>query len=182
MILNAVLECFPKKSGLAGALNCSKAVSLDRQTSPACRRSLRAGTLIEVVLATFILAIMGAAIASSINYGMFMLRLARENARATQVLIEKSEALRLYNWDQIVYSNGFIPATFPAVYDPQDTNHQGVVYNGAISISNVPFAASYATNLRQCTITLQWVTAGKINHNRSLTTYIARQGLQNYVY
>lgn len=142
----------------------------------------QAGTLIEVVIAVVILAIAGAGIIGSINYGMFMMRLARENARATQVMIEKLESIRLYNWSE-VNSNGFVPATFTNVYDPQGASgQQGAVYLGTMTVSNVPFAGSYGTNMRQFTVTLQWVTAGRINHNRAMSTYVARDGVQNYVY
>ncbi|HWW02090.1 MAG TPA: hypothetical protein VNZ64_20485 [Candidatus Acidoferrum sp.] len=182
MILRVVPKRLPIAVGLAGA-GCSCGGKTIDPRSRCARTSQYAGTLIEVIIATVILAIAGAGIVGSINYGIFMLRLARENARATQVLLEKSEALRMYSWDQIVYTNNFVPTNFTAVYDPQaPTNTQGATYNGSIIIGSVPFAASYAANIRQCTISLQWVTMGRINHNRSLTTYIAKDGIQNYVY
>src|SRR5690349_2810979 len=146
------------------------------------RKSQKGGTLVETVVAVAILAVMGGGIISSINYGMFMMRLARENARATQIMLEKLETIRLYSWTEVTNS-GFVPTTFTDVYDPQGaTNLQGAVYNGTMTISNVNFAASYATNMRQFTVTLQWVTAGRINHNRSMSTYVSKDGLQNYVY
>src|ERR1051326_1593191 len=40
-------------------------------------------------------------------------RLAREDLRATQIMVERLETIRLYNWDQINGSNAFvIPTTF----------------------------------------------------------------------
>ena len=146
------------------------------------RKSQRGGTLVEVVMATAILAMMGAGIVGSINYGMFMMRLARENARATQVMLEKLESIRLYNWDQ-VNTSGFVPQDFTDVYDPQGvTNQQGAVYVGHLFVTNCPVGTSYSTNMRQFTVTLQWTTAGRVNHNRSMSTYVARDGIQNYVY
>src|SRR5262249_44898746 len=94
------------------------------------RKSESAGTLVEVIVATIIIAIAGVGIIGSINYGMFVAQLARENARATQIMLEKLESIRLYNWTQVTNS-GFVPATFVDVYDPQaPTNAQGAVYNG----------------------------------------------------
>lgn len=146
------------------------------------RKSQIGGTLVEVVIAVAILAIMGGGIISSINYGLFMMRLARENARATQIMLEKLETIRLYSWTEVT-NTGFVPTTFTDVYDPQGaTNQQGAVYNGTMTISNINFSASYSTNMRQFTVTLQWVTAGRINHNRSMSTYVTKDGLQNYVY
>jgi hypothetical protein len=36
--------------------------------------------------------------------------------------------------------------------------------------------------MRQFTVTLQWTNGGTIRHSRSLTTYVSRDGEQNYVY
>lgn len=146
------------------------------------RKWQRAGTLIEVVVATTILALMGAGIVSSINCGMLMMRLARENARATQVMLEKLESIRLYDWDQIC-TPGFVPSAFTNYYDPQaDTDHQGAAYIGSLTVSDCPLPTSYSTNMRQFTVTLQWTTAGCFNHQRTMSTYVARDGIQNYVY
>jgi len=182
MILRAVPKRLPIHTGLAGArISCGVTSTSSQPPKDFSRTSQNGGTLVEVVLATFILALMATAVIGSINYGMMMMRLARENARATQILVEKTEALRLYKWEQVI--GGFLPANFTAPYDPQaGTNNQGVTYTGQMSVSNVPFSTSYSTNVRQCTITLQWDTAGKIHHNREVTTYVTRDGLQNYVY
>jgi Tfp pilus assembly protein PilV len=149
------------------------------------RKSEFAGTLIEVIVATVIIAIAGAGIVGSINYGMLITQLARENGRATQIMLEKLESIRLYNWSEVTNA-GFVPATFVDVYDPQaTTNYQGAIYNGTMTVSNAAFSSaspSYANNMRQFTVTLTWTSQGKVNHTRSLSTYVARDGLQNYVY
>jgi len=138
-------------------------------------------TLVDVVMAVAILGVMAGGIFGSFRYGFFTLQLVRENQRATQILLEKVETIRLYNWDQ-VNSNGFIPATFPDVYDPQAAaGFQGTSYSGTVTIANCPLTSSYAADLRQLTVTLSWTTRG-IPHTRSLTTYLAKDGIQNYVY
>jgi type II secretory pathway pseudopilin PulG len=149
------------------------------------KRPNSAGTLVEVVVAISILAVVGAGVLGSFKYGFFAMSMVRENQRATQIMLAKVETLRLYRWDQVVYSNNFIPATFTDVYDPQaPTGFQGTTFNGYVAISNCPApisTKSYATNMRQCTVTLNWTT-GNIPRSRSVTTYIARDGVQNYVY
>jgi len=133
-------------------------------------------------MATVILAILGAAIIGSITYGMLMMAQARENARATQILLEKIETIRLYNWSEVV-SNGFVPTAFVDYYAPTSpTNQLGAVYNGTISVTNVNFANSYSTNMRQFVVTVNWTTGGRIPHTRSVCTYVAKDGIQNYVY
>ena len=153
--------------------------------TPVQRKGESAGTLIEVVVATVIIAIAGAGIIGSINYGMFVAQLARENARATQIILEKLESIRLYNWTQVTNA-GFVPATFTDVYDPQaPTNFQGAIYNGTMTVADPVFGGStpsYANNMRQFTVSVTWMTNGRITHNRSLSTYVSKDGLQNYVY
>ena len=138
-------------------------------------------TLVDVVMAVALLGIMASGIFGSFRYGFFTLQLARENQRATQILLEKVETIRLYSWDQ-VNSAGFIPATFSEVYDPQGASSaKGTTYSGTVAVANCTNGTSYSANLRQLTLTLNWTT-GTIPHTRSLATYIAKDGLQNYVY
>ena len=139
-------------------------------------------TLVDVVMAVALLGVMASGIFGSFRYGFFTLQLVRENQRATQIILEKVETIRLYNWEQIQSTNNFIPATFTDVYDPQGTtNTQGTTYTGTVTVDYCPLVSSYAANLRQLTITLQWATRD-IPHTRSVTTYIAKDGIQNYVY
>src|SRR5215471_19700052 len=140
-------------------------------------RTEAASTLTEVVAAIAILAISTAGLMGALANGFFSMQLARENQRATQILIEQAEMIRLYNWDQI-NTPGFIPGQFTALYDPQ--NGSGVTYTGRVAITAVPFAANYATNMRQLTLTLNWVTR-QVPRSRTVTTFVSQDGVQNYV-
>ena len=145
------------------------------------RTSKSGVTLVDVVMSIGVLGVMASGIFGCFRYGFFTLQLVRENQRATQVILEKVETIRLYSWDQI-RTNGFVPATFTDAYDPTATaNSQGVVYSGTVTIGSVAGTSSYSSNLRQLTVTLSWTTRG-IPHQRSITTYIAKDGIQNYVY
>ena len=138
-------------------------------------------TLVDVVMSVALLGVMAGGIFGSFRYGYFTLELVRENQRATQIMLEKVETIRLYRWDQ-VNSNGWIPATFTDEYDPQGgTNTKGITYTGTVSVAACASGTSYASNMRQLTITLNWKTRN-IPHTRTLTTYIAKDGIQNYVY
>src|SRR5581483_12462223 len=106
------------------------------------KRLNRAMTLMEVVMATGIIAITGAGIIGSVNYGMCIMRVARENQRATQVMLEKLEAIRLYNWSQVTNS-GFVPTSFTAPYDPTaSSGSQGTTYYGSMSVSLPAFTGT----------------------------------------
>jgi type II secretory pathway pseudopilin PulG len=140
-------------------------------------------TLVDVIMSIALLGVMAGGILGSFRYGFFTLQLLRENQRATQILLEKVETLRLYSWDQ-VNTPGFIPSNLPTeYYDPQaPVGSQGAAYHGTLTApASVPFSTSYSTNMRQLTLTLNWTTRN-ISHTRSLTTYIAKDGVQNYVY
>src|SRR5215831_2028674 len=142
-------------------------------------------TLVEVVMATGIIAVTGAGVISSINYGLWIMRLARENQRATQVMLEKVEAIRLYNWTQV--TNGtFIPNSFSAPYDPTSpSDSQGTTYYGTMSVTSPTFSGTtpnYSPSLRQFNVTLVWTNSGGLTHTRSLSTFVAQNGIQNYVY
>ncbi len=142
-------------------------------------------TLIEVVMASAVIATLGAGIISSINYGLFAMRITRENQRATQVMLERLESIRLYNWDQVTNA-GFVPTSFTEAYDPSaPTNAQGIIYYGTMTVDSPVFSSaspSYAPMMRQFTVTLQWTNAGILPHTRTFTTYVAKDGMQNYVY
>ena len=147
---------------------------------PAKRQT--AATLVEVVAAVAILAISAAGLMGAMANGFFSVQLTRENQRATQIMIERAEMARLYNWDQVT-APGFILTNFVASYDPQSPGGGGVFYTGRVQVASLPFspAPNYATNMRQLTVTLNWQTKG-INRTRTLTTLLGRDGLQNYVY
>ena len=68
-------------------------------------------SLVESTVALGVLGTTATAMLTGLTSGFFTMQLARENVRATQILLEKVETIRLYDWDQI-NSNGFIPPTF----------------------------------------------------------------------
>lgn len=144
-------------------------------------RSIMAFSLVETVVGMGIMGVATLALLSGFTGGFFTMEMARENQRATQIILEKTETIRLYSWDQ-VNSNGFIPSTFTASYDPQSgTNSSGTVYHGTLIITNAPINASYSNDMKQVIVTLTWKT-GNVDRSRTYTTFIGRNGIQNYIY
>ena len=147
------------------------------------RSSRRTGgfTLTEVTWAMLIVGVSGGALLSGFPGGFFNLKLARENLRATQIMLERTETIRLYSWGQV--TTNYIPPTFSEPYDPNAAQgHKGFNYIGSISIQPVNIAdSSYSNDMRMVTVRLNWQTGG-MNRHREITTYIARNGLQNYIY
>ena len=140
-------------------------------------------SLLEVMVATALLGLSAGALYSGMLQGSGMLQRARENLRANQVLVEKMETIRLYTFAQID-TPGFIPSTFTAQYQPTATGQNSsasVTYSGTTTVSTVPLTTSYVDDLRKVTVTVSWTTGGML-HQRDMSTWVSRNGLQNYVY
>lgn len=145
------------------------------------RRTAHGFTLVEVTVSLGVLGLAVLATYGGITAGISGIRLARENLRATHILIDKLEAVRLYTWSQ-VNTPGFLPATFTEPYDPLTTNlSSGVLYSGTVQVEPYPVATTYATDMRVVRVTVQWQTGG-LPRSRQMSTYVSRSGLQNYLY
>ena len=156
-------------------------MKLKQTSSSRKRRFLKAFSLIEATVGMGVMGTIIMALFSGFTTGFFTMQLARENLRATQILLEKMETIRLYSWDQ-VNTPGFIPATFTAPYDPNaPQGEQGVLYRGTMMITNAPIGTSYASKMRTVYVTVTWKT-GNLTRTRNFTSYIARNGLQSYIY
>jgi prepilin-type N-terminal cleavage/methylation domain-containing protein len=139
-------------------------------------------TLVEVMVASALAGIMFSALLAGFTMAFQTIELDRENSRATQIMLEKTEVLRLYNWDRLTGTdtNTYIPTNFSAPFYPSG-NNGGFTYAGTVVITNVPIASTYSNSLKAVTINLTW-TSGKAARSRSMTTWVSRYGLQNYIY
>lgn len=151
-------------------------------------KSCPAFSFVEIMVACAIFGVAFFALYSGITYCVSSLRFARENLRATQIMVEKLEAIRLYSWARL-NDPTFVPKTFQATYTEAaaESKHGktagsvGTIYNGTLSISNAPILANYGANMRLATVNLTWTT-GRTARQRSMQTFITRDGLYNYVY
>lgn len=142
----------------------------------------RAFTLVEVMVASALVGIMFLAFMAGFSTSFQNIQLDRENSRAAQILLEKTELLRLYNWDQVVGNdtNTFIPTTFTAPFYP-DTNNGGFNYSGTVTITNAPVRETYSNDMRYINISLSW-TSGGVRRSRTMNSFVSKYGLQNYIY
>jgi len=148
-----------------------------------CRRSKGAFSLVEVLVGTAIAGILFLAFFAMMGTGFKVIRSSRENLRATQILLNRVEGLRLFTYEQLIYSNTLAPATFTETYDPIGTNG-GITYNGSWSVSTPTMdpPATYSSNsVKQVTVTVAW-TSGSKTHSRSMSTYVSKYGAQNYIW
>ena len=172
-----------------------------------CRARLqafRAYTITEVVFAMAALAVTVGALYAGMTYGMREAVLTRENLRATQVMLEKLEQLRLYpayklrsyfdpddpedpldpfdstdphvaGEDEPAYT---IPTTFEVPYKPGVTNTGDPVYCGRFIIStNTAFGMPYDGDILRVGVEVTWDSGGR-TQTRSMETFFAKYGMQ----
>jgi type II secretory pathway pseudopilin PulG len=154
-----------------------------RLTSASSRPAGRstAFTLVEVLIGLVLLSGMAASLYVGMGQGFAVMQLARENLRATQVLQEKMEAIRLINWTQL-NTKDFVPKTFEApFYATGEQDEDGLVYVGQVDITAVPFTNEYSDDLRVVVITVRWLS-GNVVRVRQMRTLVSNHGLQNYIY
>jgi uncharacterized protein (TIGR02598 family) len=141
-------------------------------------------TLVEVMMGVAVMAIMLVTLYGGFTFGFAEMRLARENVRATQILQEKMEVARLYNWDQVANTPGFIPTTFTASFyvdNPTNAPAGNFSYSGTVLVTNAPITETYAGDMRMIQIQLTW-KSGNVTRKRQMTTFVSQYGLQKYVY
>jgi len=134
-------------------------------------------TLVEVLFSSMIVGVLVVALYSAMASAIPMVRLCQDNERATQILSEKLDTIRLYNWTQI--TNRFVPTSFVLGVDPLVTNSRPY-YTGMVSIVEAPISEVYRSNLLQVTVRVDWVS-GSRPQSQSMVTYVAKYGLQNYI-
>lgn len=166
-----------------------KVQTFSRTCARKTSRTLRAFTLVEVLIAVGVTLITFVSVFGGISLGISLNELARENMRATQIMVDKMEGVRLYNWSQLTTGN-FLSTTFTNWF--YDTNNIGLVtaqgngvkYVGTVSVTPFPYATPYSSSMVKFTVSISWTTAFKTNmvRTRSMSTYVSQSGLQNYVY
>jgi type II secretory pathway pseudopilin PulG len=139
----------------------------------------KAFSLVETLVGFGITGIVASGLFFSFALGFNIVRISRENARATQVLMEKIEVFRLYSWDQVT-NPAFVPTNFATPF-VIDTSNPGFYYTGTVTVANVPLATSYDPDMRHVTVGVDWCSGG-LTHHRELSTYVSRYGIQNYTY
>jgi prepilin-type N-terminal cleavage/methylation domain-containing protein len=161
-------------------------------------------SLVENIIGMVVIGIMVVALYAALTSGFNVEKLNREDLRATQLLIEKMDQLRVISWDQLLDPT-IVPRTFQATFNPDETvalrtrphdmpsastnglakkaSGASIVYSGSLSITDpVNDTVGYTNEIKVVTVSLDWKSATGRPRSRSFTTYIARYGMQNYRY
>jgi prepilin-type N-terminal cleavage/methylation domain-containing protein len=143
-------------------------------------------TLVEVIMGVAIMAVVLAALFGGLISGFAIINTSRQDLRATQILTQKTEAIRLCTWSQLAS----LPASFQEYYYPPGTTNgtAGILYYGKIAIGTptmIPNTVSYQSNIDQVTISVVWTNfleGHPVVHSRQIQTLVSLNGIQNYVY
>src|SRR6266436_3732423 len=147
------------------------------------KSSAAAFTLAEAMISIMVGSVMLTALYSSFTFGFGAVKLSREDLRATQILLQRLETLRLTSFSAIQ------AGTSTDYYEPSSGTNgsRGAVYTIAIT-TNAPTSSDmpvqpvyYMNKMRKITVTATWTNANQVR-TRSLMTYASQAGIQSYVY
>jgi type II secretory pathway pseudopilin PulG len=148
------------------------------------RRHIEAFSIVEALVGVTLMGILFVSLYTGLSSGFGIVQSGRENQRATQILLEKMETIRLYSWEQI-NTDGFIPTNFTEPFAVQTNETEEATdtfyYYGTLTVENAPISESYSNEMRLITVSLNW-TNGAVPRHREMQTFVARHGLQNYIY
>ncbi len=140
-------------------------------------------SLIEAMVAVAAGAVLLTALYSGLTFGFATVKLAREDLRATQILLQRMETLRLSSFTALQ------TGTFTDYFDPTGATNgsSGTTYTITIT-TNAPTSSDmpvqpvyYMKEMRKVTVTATWTNANQLR-TRSLQTYVCSKGMQSYVY
>ena len=141
---------------------------------------LAAFMLVEVVVSFAIMGILFIGLFSGLAWGFTMAQWSRENARATQVMVDKMEQFRLFTWSDL--TSGNVQSSFSEpLYETPDGVSQGINYTGVVTVARAPITEGYAAKMRLVTVQLNWLSGG-LSHTREISTLVAENGLQKYLW
>jgi hypothetical protein len=143
--------------------------------------------LLEATIGMALLGLIFMALYTGLVTTTFSVQLSRENLRATQIMAEKLDTIRLYGWKKIAEDPFYIPNAVVdvPVYadDPSKAGNDATtrMYDVSVTIDPAPIEEPYAVDMRMITVHLTWST-GKMRRTRSMSTLVSKFGLHKYVY
>lgn len=148
------------------------------------RKSTLGFTLVEAMVATFAAAIMMLALYACFAGGYSMIKVSREDLRATQIALERMEAIRVSPYAFLMDATKF-PTTNTVYFDEagKSSGKGGVPYTvtfKAEALSAPKPKTQFYTNMMEVTVTVSW-KSGNLQRSRSMQAYAAQRGIQGYV-
>ena len=128
-------------------------------------------TLLEAMIATMILGLVLASVLAMVSQSAHYLTDIRRTARASQVLQQEMEYVRLLDWNALQsLTNKFS--------DPSDGKH---IYAGTIATSAYSSFGT-TTTVQEITLTVTWTNQVNRILTNTLTTLVGNGGLNKYIF
>ena len=139
----------------------------------------RAFTIIEVALASSIMAMGIATSITVLQRGFAMIDTARNVTTGGQIMVSQMEQIRMLDWATVSsYYTAPGPTTATLTIDSVFSGNSSVGNRFAMTRS----VSSPSTNMLQITLTLAWTAYDGRTLSRTMTIYYARYGIHDYVY
>src|SRR5436189_940685 len=86
---------------------------------PIKRVSVAGFSLAETVVGMGVVGVLIVSLYAALTSNVSTVQIAREDHRATQILVEAMDQVRLLSWEQITNTTA-VPSTFTTYFDPED--------------------------------------------------------------
>ena len=155
-----------------------------KASARSARTSTGGFTLAETLVAVFVSSFMLTALYACFAAGFSIVKVTREDLRATQIVLQRMEAMRVSDYTQLTNSVKYPTNTIVYFDEANAGSGKGgtpftVTFNARKLPSPKPQSQFY-TNMLEVTVEASWMS-GKVQRKRSMQTYVARQGIQQYV-
>lgn len=139
-------------------------------------------TVAEALVAAVLVGLSWISLGAAIGMSLSLAQANREDLRATQIMVQKMEQFRLYNWAQ-VNDAAYVPQNFQEYFDP--AHKKGPQYSGTVNVvANPPsLPANYQGKVVSVTVSVSWTSYNgghAIPHTRTMQTYVAQYGMNTY--
>jgi prepilin-type N-terminal cleavage/methylation domain-containing protein len=148
--------------------------------SGAAGRAAKGFTLVETIIAVGIFGIVVSALYSCFGLGFSIVRSAREDLQATQILLGRVERVRLCTWTQVTDPN-VNPLTTTGYFDSTNKRTPCTLTYSAVPPPVGAIPSQYSDQVLLVTVQLTWTSGNNQQHTRSMQTYVARYGMNSYV-
>lgn len=144
----------------------------------------------EGLVAAAFLGVVVALLYGAFSLGFPVIQSTRESLRASRIVMQRAEALRLFTGSQVRDPNNCLKPLFVEPYDPRGvTSNSGrgqyAGYASAAGSATGDLPTACHTHMRPVTVTLYWtnyIGAKPVVHSRQMQTALARNGMPKYIW
>lgn len=139
-------------------------------------------TIAEAMVAAVLVGFAWISLGAAIGMSLSLVQANREDLRATQIMVQKMEQLRLYNWAEL-QNTAYVKPEFKEYFD--SARNTAPLYSGNVTVSLDPpnFPANYQNKVLSVTVSISWTSYNgghATTHKRQMQTYVAQYGMNTF--